>query len=127
MDEQNQNRNKFRGDFNRDQVEVSLDKFIDVLNELNSLKLQIREKELVEQSNKFRKGIALANMIDKWRIFPRIFISVYLYLLYHSSMWFMALENPTTDQFGLVSVIIGAGAAWFGLYVRSKGDGEKDG
>lgn len=126
MDEQNQNRNKFRGDFNRDQVEVSLDKFIDVLNELNSLKLQIREKELVEQSNKFKKGIALANMIDKWRIFPRIFISVYLFLLYESTVWFMALENPTTDQFGLVSVIIGAGAAWFGLYVRSKGDGDKD-
>ena len=126
MDEQNQNRNRFHGDFNRDQVEVSLDKFIDVLNELNSLKLQIREKELVEQSNKFRKGIALANMIDKWRIFPRIFISVYLFLLYESTVWFMALETPTTDQFGLVSVIIGAGAAWFGLYVRSKGDGEKD-
>jgi len=127
MDEQNPKRNKFQGDFNRDQVEVSLDKFIEVLNELNSLKLQIREKELQEQSNKFKKGIALANMIDKWRIFPRIFISVYLYLLYQSTMWFMALENPTTDQFGLVSVIIGAGAAWFGLYVRSKGDGEKDG
>ena len=125
MDEKNPNRNRFQGDFNRDQVEVSLDKFIEVLNELNQLKLQIREKELQEQSNKFRKGIALARMIDRWRIFPRIFISVYLYLLYQSSMWFMALENPTTDQFGLVSVIIGAGAAWFGLYVRSKGDGEK--
>ena len=126
MDKKTQ-RNEFHGNFDRDQVEVSLDKFIDVLNELNQLKLQIREKELVEQSNKFKKGIALANMIDKWRLFPRIFISVYLYLLYESSMWFMSLENPTTDQFGLVSVIIGAGAAWFGLYVRSKGDGEKTG
>lgn len=125
MDEQNNDRNRFKGRFDRDQVEVSLDKFIDVLNELNQLKIQIREKELQEQSSKLKKGIALAKIIDSWRIFPRIFISVYLFLLYKSSVWFMTLENPTTDQFGLVSVIIGAGAAWFGLYVRSKGDGEK--
>lgn len=125
MDEQKPDRNRFNGRFDRDQVEVSLDKFIDVLNELNQLKLQIREKELQEQSNKLKKGIAFAKIIDAWRIFPRIFISVYLFLLYESTVWFMALENPTTDQFGLVSVIIGAGAAWFGLYVRSKGDGEK--
>lgn len=78
------------------------------------------------QRNSFSKGIAFAKMIDAWRIFPRIFIGVYLFLLYESSMWFMALENPTTEQFGLVSVIIGAGAAWFGLYVNSKGDGKND-
>ena len=127
MEEHDHDENKFRGNFKRDQVEVSLDKFIDVLNELNQLKLQIREKELEEQSNKLRKGIELAKIIDSWRIFPRIFIGVYMYLLYESTTWFMSLENPTTDQFGLVSVVIGAGAAWFGLYVRSKGDGEKDG
>jgi len=125
MDEQNHDQNRFKGRFDRDQVEVSLDKFINVLNELNQLKLQIREKELQEQSNKLKKGIAFAKIVDAWRIFPRIFISVYLFLLYKSTVWFMALEAPTTDQFGLVSVIIGAGAAWFGLYVRSKGDGEK--
>lgn len=127
MDDHDHDENKFKGNFKRDQVEVSLDKFINVLNELNQLKLQIREKELEEQSNKLKKGIELAKIIDSWRIFPRIFIGVYMYLLYESATWFMSLENPTTDQFGLVSVIIGAGAAWFGLYVRSKGDGEKDG
>lgn len=79
------------------------------------------------QKNSFQKGIDLAKVVDAWRIFPRIFISVYLFLLYESAMWFMSLEAPTTDQFGLVSVIISAGAAWFGLYVRSKGDGNKEG
>lgn len=79
------------------------------------------------QKNNFQKGIDLAKVVDAWRIFPRIFIGVYLYLLYESAMWFMSLEVPTTDQFGLVSVIIGSGAAWFGLYVRSRGDGDKDG
>jgi hypothetical protein len=31
----------------------------------------------------------------------------------------MALEVPNMAQSGFVSVIVGAGAAWFGLYVNS--------
>jgi hypothetical protein len=31
----------------------------------------------------------------------------------------MVLENPNTQQAGLVSIVVGAGAAWFGLYVNS--------
>ena len=31
----------------------------------------------------------------------------------------MALPEPTMEQAGLVSVVTGAGAAWFGLYVNS--------
>ena len=59
---------------------------------------------------------------DRLRIFPRAFISVYIYLLYDVVQWFMALENPNTQQAGLVSVIVGAGAAWFGLYISSNKD-----
>jgi len=32
----------------------------------------------------------------------------------------MALPDPNNAQAGLVSVVVGAGAAWFGLYVNSK-------
>jgi hypothetical protein len=28
----------------------------------------------------------------------------------------MALEAPTFEQSGLISIVVGAGAAWFGLY-----------
>lgn len=69
--------------------------------------------------NPFVKVIHLARAVDAWRIFPRIFISVYIYLLYAVVSWFMMLENPTMEQSGLVSIIVGAGAAWFGLYVGS--------
>ena len=31
----------------------------------------------------------------------------------------MALPDPSMPQAGLVSVVVGAGAAWFGLYVNS--------
>jgi hypothetical protein len=36
----------------------------------------------------------------------------------------MALPDPNNAQAGLVSVVVGAGAAWFGLYVNS-GDKSK--
>ena len=61
-------------------------------------------------------------MIDAWRIFPRAFLGVYIFLLYYSVMWFMALESPTLEQSGLISIVVGAGAAWFGLYAGTSKD-----
>tara|TARA_R110001606_G_scaffold7787_6_gene34128 strand:- start:4718 stop:5050 length:333 start_codon:yes stop_codon:yes gene_type:complete len=56
---------------------------------------------------------------SRWRLFPRAFISMYIYLLWDVTTWFMALPDPNTQQAGLVSVLVGSGAAWFGLYVNS--------
>ena len=61
----------------------------------------------------------LIENLDKLRIFPRLFITVYIWMFYDVVQWFMALEAPTNQQAGLVSIIVGAGAAWFGLYVRT--------
>ena len=58
--------------------------------------------------------------LDRLRIFPRLFITVYIWMFYDVVQWFMSLPDPTNQQAGLVSIIVGAGAAWFGLYVRSK-------
>jgi hypothetical protein len=69
--------------------------------------------------NKYQKTVDLAYAVDQWRIFPRVFISTYIYLLYKVVTWYMALEAPTMEQSGLVSVVVGAGAAWFGLYTGS--------
>ena len=69
--------------------------------------------------NKYQKWVDLAHAVDQWRIFPRIFISTYIYLLYKVVTWYMALLNPTMEQSGLVSIVVGAGAAWFGLYTGS--------
>ena len=44
--------------------------------------------------------------------------SLYL-LLYQVVHWFMNLSDPNTQQAGLVSIVVGAGAAWFGLYTGS--------
>jgi hypothetical protein len=63
---------------------------------------------------------------SRWRLFPRAFITMYIYLLYKVVTWFMALEAPIGEQAALVSVVVGAGAAWFGLYVNSTAGGGKD-
>ena len=70
--------------------------------------------------NPYAKWIHLAHAVDSWRIFPRIFILTYIVLLHKSVLWYMELPNPTLEQSGLISIVVGAGAAWFGLYTGSK-------
>lgn len=88
------------------------------------LELELETKTTDTSKNPFQTIIDLAKAVDAWRIFPRIFISVYIYLLYRSIVWFMALPNPTVEQAGLISVMTGVGAAWFGMYTKTRGDGD---
>ena len=69
--------------------------------------------------NPYARLIHLARAIDAWRIFPRMFLTVYIVLLYKVVIWFMELDAPSFEQSGLVSIVVGAGAAWFGLYTGS--------
>ena len=55
--------------------------------------------------------------LDKWRIVPRLLITLYGVAFWRTTEWFMQLPEPTNAQSAFVSVIVGAGAAWFGLYV----------
>jgi len=46
-------------------------------------------------------------------------ILCYMVVFWRTCSWFMYdLADPTNAQAGFVSVIVGAGAAWFGLYVN---------
>ena len=111
---------QFQGDMSRNEVEIDLNKFMAMVSEIGELKAKIMEMENErEPDNPWQKWIWLSNMIDAWRIFPRAFITMYIWLLFDSANWFMALEDPTVSQSGLISVLVGAGAAWFGLYVNS--------
>ena len=107
---------RFRGDMDRNEVEMDLKKFMAMVEEIGALKDKIRELEDDKNVNPHQKWIHLARAVDSWRIFPRVFLSVYIFLLYYSTMWFMALDQPSLEQSGLISIIVGAGAAWFGLY-----------
>jgi len=66
--------------------------------------------------NPYAKLIHMARAVDAWRIFPRLFLTVYIILLYKCVIWYMNLGAPTMEQSGLISIVVGAGAAWFGLY-----------
>ena len=83
-------------------------------------------KKLIVDDNPYQKFIFVAEAIDSWRIIPRAFLGVYMYLLYFTTFWFMDLPEPSFEQTGLISIVVGAGAAWFGLYTNShKPDGNK--
>ena len=86
-----------------------------------NIELEVDTSIVDSSQNKYRTVIDLAKAVDSWRIFPRIFITTYIVLLYKVVVWFMALEAPNFEQSGLVSIVVGAGAAWFGLYVGSGG------
>ena len=62
-----------------------------------------------------------ASKIDKWRIWPRMLITLYGFMFFRTTEWFMSLPEPSNAQSAFISVIVGAGAAWFGLYCGSGG------
>ena len=68
------------------------------------LELDIDVTSYDEGNNPFQKWIHLAKTIDAWRIFPRVFVTVYIILLYKVVIWFMELPEPNLEQAGLVSI-----------------------
>ena len=115
----------FSGDMDRNEVEIDLNKFMSLLQEKSELKDRIRELEDEKNDNPYQRWIFVAQAIDSWRLIPRAFLSVYMYLLYYVVFWYMDLPDPSMEQSGLISVVVGAGAAWFGLYT-STSKGSKD-
>ncbi len=87
-----------------------------------NIELEVDTNVVDSSKNRYQGLIDLAKAVDAWRIFPRLFLSVYIFLLYKTVIWYMALPNPTLEQSGLISIVVGAGAAWFGLYA---GTGKK--
>lgn len=99
------------------ETEVNLDESGTTRRVKLDLEIDTTTKDL--GPNPYVKWIHLARTLDSWRIFPRAFITVYIILLYKVVIWFMSLPSPGLEQSGLVSIVVGAGAAWFGLYVGS--------
>ena len=62
-----------------------------------------------------------AGIMDKFRFIPRLIMLAYIYAFYQSVTWFMGLIDPTNAQAMYISTIVGAGAAFFGLYVGKPG------
>ena len=91
----------------------------------------------------FRKiQLAIAEMIDSWRLIPRLILLGYSWLLYTTVNWYMELkpsipnevlflvtsvsdakeliiEAPTTQHAVLLSAVIGVAAIVIGLYTNT--------
>lgn len=80
------------------------------------LEIEVDTATTDSSKNPFQWLIHLAKAVDAWRIFPRLFLTVYIILLYKCVIWYMNLPTPSMEQSGLISIVVGAGAAWFGLY-----------
>ena len=85
------------------------------------MNLQIKEKVvgIIKWCWWFLKE-ELPQFLSNWRTVPRLMMIAYAYAFIEVIQWFMALEGPKNADAGLVSVVVGAGAAWFGLYVNGK-------
>lgn len=81
-----------------------------------NIELEVDTSTVDSSKNPFQWMIHLAKAVDAWRIFPRLFLTVYIVLLYKCVLWYMNLPAPSMEQSGLISIVVGAGAAWFGLY-----------
>lgn len=90
-----------------------------------NIELEVDTNITDSSKNRYQGLIDLARAVDSWRIFPRIFITTYIYLLYKVVIWYMGIPAPTMEQSGLVSIVVGAGAAWFGLYTGSRAKSSK--
>ena len=100
-----------------DKIVVPADK--DAVSKKVNVQLEVDTSVKDIGPNPYAKLIHLARAVDSWRIFPRVFITTYIILLYKCVIWYMELPNPTMEQSGLISIVVGAGAAWFGLYTGS--------
>ena len=116
---------RFGGDMDRNEVEMDLNKFMEMIQEISTLKDKIRDLEAENNVNPHQKWIFLAQAVDSWRIFPRMFVGIYIFLLYTVVMWFMTLIEPNLEQSALVSIVVGAMAAVFGIYAGTSGQSKK--
>lgn len=64
----------------------------------------------------------MATILDSWKVLPRLMMLVFTFMSFRVVEWFMSLEDPTTQQAGLVSVVMGAAtgafAVWMGKEVK---------
>lgn len=96
--------------------------------------------------DKFRKmHLAVAELIDAWRIIPRLLVVGYSILLVKLTMWYINLEPyimeeclkytdnvskcivdaPTTSHSVIITALIGVAGGIFGFYAKSGKDWSK--
>ena len=84
---------------------------------------EVQKSDLIPDSGDDAPTVTnkIAGLLDKFRVIPRLVMLAYIFAFYKSVTWFMILPDPTNAQAMFISTIVGAGAAFFGLYVGKPG------
>ena len=56
---------------------------------------------------------------NDWRLVPRVALLFYLWVCYMVLVWYMGLEDPSTQQTSFATGLWAASAGWFGFYTKS--------
>lgn len=103
------------------------------------LNTMMKAKDTKTQIDRIRlRVLTSAELFDAWRTIPRVLVAAYGYLCWVIVSWYMGLEPtliegcdikalgdlcisqaPTTQHASLVTVMVGASAAVFGLYTNT--------
>ena len=60
-----------------------------------------------------------AEMLDAYRVVPRLWLMGYGWMLWRVNDWFMSLADPSTQQAAMISTVWGAGAMITAFYVQT--------
>lgn len=60
-----------------------------------------------------------AEIIDAYRVVPRLILVSYGWLIFYVITWFMGLPDPTTQQAALVTTVTALAAPIIGLYTST--------
>lgn len=59
----------------------------------------------------------MATVLDEWRVWPRGMMFLFCFMSWRVVEWFMNLDDPTTQQAGLVSVVMGSATGAFAIWM----------
>jgi len=62
----------------------------------------------------------MATLLDKWRVLPRLAFMAMIVMAYRVVEWYMTLPDPSIEQSGFVSVVVGALTGSFGLWLSKE-------
>ena len=64
--------------------------------------------------------IMVKTVLDEWKVWPRGMMVVFTLMSWRVVEWFMNLPDPSMQQAGLVSVVMGAATGAFGIWMSKE-------
>lgn len=66
-----------------------------------------------------QKWLNWAEVLDSYRIVPRLLLCGYAYLVYKVVLWYMGVPVPSVEHAALVTAVVGIIAPVAGMYFNS--------